>query len=219
MIKLNLNGVKQISKERILVELFKIINLKYFIHLNENKHLKELFFLIFPEFENLERLDRLKKVCNHSQINRDLVLAILLINEKDNHEYFAHKYNISNDIKESLNTLAENLKLLRKNKDFFNKDLEKNIYLNNKNILINLLIIDFVSNNKYKLKYFSDTLKEILQSKIHVFPIDGEHLKQFGMKEGATLGEVLKIIEKEWINNGFKVSKDRVKEIIKSNSN
>ena len=40
---------------------------------------------------------------------------------------------------------------------------------------------------------------------------------QNGMKEGYALGRVLKIIEREWIINGFKVSKDQVKEIIKSN--
>ena len=118
-IKLNLNGIKQISKERILLELFKIIDLKNFTNLCERKHLKEIFLLIFPEFENLERLELLKKICNHSQMSRTILLATLLIDEKNNHEYFAHKYNISNDIKENLNLLAKDLKLLKENKDFF----------------------------------------------------------------------------------------------------
>jgi len=42
-IKLNLNGIKKISKERILVELFKILDLKNFINLNEKNYLKEIF--------------------------------------------------------------------------------------------------------------------------------------------------------------------------------
>jgi tRNA nucleotidyltransferase/poly(A) polymerase len=218
-IKLNLNGIKKISKERILVELFKILDLKDFINLNDSKHLKEIFSLIFPEFNNLERLDRLKKICNNSQISRDNLLAILLIGEQDNHEYFAHKYKISNNIKENLNLIARDLQLLKKNKYFFDKELEKNIYLNNKNHLINLNIINFVSNTKCKLKDFSEILRRILQSKIHIFPIDGKYLMANGMKEGLLLGEVLKMIEKEWIINGFKISKNRVKEIIKLNIN
>ena len=145
-IKLNLNGIKQISKERIFIELFKILDLKNFINFNESTHLKEIFSLIFPEFNNIIRLDRLKKICNHSQINRDILLAVLLIDEKNNHEYFSHKYNIANNIKENLNLLAKNLKIVRENKDFFDKDLEKNIYLNNKNHLIDLNIINFTSN-------------------------------------------------------------------------
>jgi len=216
-IKLNLNGIKQISKERILVELFKILDSKNFINLNNSEYLKELFYLIFPEFDNLNKLERLKRIYNISEIRRDILLAALLIGEKNNHEYFAHKYNVSNETKENLNLLAKDLKLLKENKDFFDKDLEKNIYLSDKNHLINLNILNFVNNSKHKFKDFSNIVKKILNSKTHFFPIDGKYLIQNGMKEGSTLGRVLKIIEDEWIINGFKISKERVKEIIKSN--
>jgi len=216
-IKLNLNGIKQISKERILIELFKILDLKNFINLNNNKHLKDLFSLIFPEFDNLEKLNRLKKICNHSQINRDILLAVLLISEKNDHEYFSHKYSISNYTKDNLNLLAKDLTLIKENMDFFDKDLEKNIYFSSKNHLINLNILNFVNNSKCKLKDFSEILQKILQSRTHLFPINGKYLIQNGMKEGSALGKVLKIIEDDWIANDFKISKDRVKEIIKSN--
>jgi poly(A) polymerase len=216
-VKQNLNGIKKISKERILTELFKILDLKNFIDLNDHEYLKEIFSLIFPEFDKLEKLERLKKICNHSQLSRDILLAALLIDEENNHEYFAHKYSISNETKENLNLLAKDLKLLKENKNFFDKDLEKNIYLSNKNHLINLNILNFVNNSKYKLRDFSEIFKKILQSKVHSFPIDGKFLMQHGMKEGSTLGRVLKIIEDEWILNGFKISRKRVKEIINSN--
>ena len=216
-VKHNLNGIKKISKERILTELFKFLDLKNFIDLNDHEYLREIFSLIFPEFDKLEKLERLKKICNHSQLSRDILLAALLIDEENNHEYFAHKYSISNEIKENLNLLAKDLKLLKENKNFFDKDLEKNIYLSNKNHLINLNILNFVNNSKYKLRDFSETFKKILQSKVHSFPIDGKFLMQHGMKEGSTLGRVLKIIEDEWILNGFKISRKRVKEIINSN--
>ena len=218
-IKLNLNGIKKISKERILGELFKILNLKKFINLNEDKYLKEMFSLIFPEFNNFERLDRLKKIYNNLYIEKNIILAVLLIDEKNNHEYFAHKYNIANNIKENLSLLARDLKLSKDNKDFFEKDLEKNIYLKNKDYLINLNTINFVSDIKYKFEEFSEISRRILQSKLHTFPIDGKYLIKNGMKEGLTLGKVLKMIEDEWINNSFKISKDRIKEIIQLNSN
>ena len=218
-IKLNLNGIKKISKERILVELLKILDLKKFINLNKNEYLKEIFSLIFPEFNNFERLDRLKKINNNLYIEKNILLAVLLIDKKDNHEYFAHKYNIANNIKENLNSLARDLRLLRENNDFFGKDLEKNIYLKNKNYLTNLNIINFASNTQYKLKDFSEIMRRILQSKLHTFPFNGKYLIKNGMKEGLALGKVLKMIEDEWINNNFKISKDRVKEIIQLNSN
>ena len=101
-------------------------------------------------------------------------MAVLLIDEKNSHEYFGHKYNVSNNIKDKLDLLAKNLRLLRENKDFFNKDLEKNIYLNNKNHLISLNILNFVIDTKYKFKDFSENLKKILRSKTYEFNIDGK---------------------------------------------
>ena len=218
-IKLNLNGIKKISKERILVELYKILDLKNFMTLNDSKDLREIFTLIFPELENIKRLDKLIKICDYSKINRILLLSALLIDKKNSHEYFGHKYNISNDIKENLNSFAKSLKLIEENKDFFNKDLEKNIYLNGKNHLINLNILNFVINEKSKLKDFSETLKKILQSKKQKLPVDGKYLIDNGMKQGSQIGRVLKKIEEEWIKNNFKISEDQMKEIIRLNSN
>ena len=217
-IKQNLNGITKISKERILVELYKILNLRNFINLNESDYLKEIFNLIFPEFKNIKRLDRLKKIYKHSEINLKLILAVLLIDNDNNHEYFSHKYNVSNEIKDELHLLAKNFQSLKDNKDLFNKDLEKNIYLTDKSHLINLNILNFTSNPKLSLKDFSETLKKILKSKTHQFHIDGKYLMERGMKEGKLLGRVLKEIEEEWVDNNFNISDDRVKEIIKLNS-
>ena len=218
-IKQNLDGIKKISKERILIELYKILDLKNFINLNESTHLKEIFSLIFPEFENLKRLERLAKICDYTQVNRELLLAVLLIDEKNNHEYFAHKYNVSNNTKENLHISAKNIILIKGNKYFFNQDLKKNIYLNGKNHLINLNILNFVINEKLKFKDFSETLKKILQSKKQKLPVDGKYLIDNGMKQGSQIGRVLKKIEEEWIKNNFKISEDQMKEIIRLNSN
>ena len=139
--------------------------------------------------------------------------------KKKNHEYFTHKYNVSNNIKENLHMLAKNLILIKGNKDFFKKDLKKNIFLNDKNHLINLNILNFVINEKLKFKDFSDTLKKILQSKKQKFPVDGKYLMDNGMKQGSQMGKVLKKIEEEWIKNNFKISEDQMKEIIRLHSN
>ena len=217
-IKQNLNGIKKISKERILIELYKILDLENFVQLNKDTYLKEIFNLIFPEFINLDFLDRLEKIIDSSKVDLKLLLAVLLIDNDSNHEYFSHKYNVSNDLKEELNLLATNFNLYKNDKELFNKDLSKNIYLMGKNHLINLNILNFVFNTKTSLKYFSENLRKILNSKSYQFHIDGKYLKENGMKEGKLIGKVLKKIESEWIANNFKISDSRVKEIIKLNS-
>ena len=219
VIKLSLNGIQKISKERILLELFKILDLNNFVNLNESADLKKIFTIIFPEFKYLNRLERLIKIYDYSKIDRSLLLAALLIDNEDNHEYFGHKYNISNDIKNKLNSFAKNLKLINENKYFFNRDLEKNIYFHNKNFLISLNILNFVINSKLKFKNFSENLKKILKTKTHKFSINGKYLKENGMEEGLLMGKVLKKIEEEWVKNNFQITKERVKEIIRLQSN
>ena len=218
-IKQNLDGIKKISKERILVELLKILSLKNFLTINQSSNLKEIFSMIFPEFLYLSRLERLKKVYQYSKVNVDILLAVMLIDGKDNYEYFIHKYNASHKTKAALEKFNKNFLEIKNNKEFFEKDLIKNIYLNGKSHLVALNLIYFSINSKVKFKDFSKNFNRILKIKIPKFPIDGESLKQKGMQEGQSLGNVLKIIEEEWINNNFKISNERIDEIIKVNSN
>ena len=218
-IKHNLDGIKKISKERILIELMKILELQNFLKINAIRSLREIFSMIFPEFLYLSRLDRLKKIYKQSELNRDILLAVLLIDEKDNHEYFLHKYNASNKIIEMLKKFNRNLIELKNNKDYFERDLIKNVYFNGKKHLIALNLINFSINVKVKSNDFSKTLNKILKAKVPLLPIDGKLLKEKGMKEGQSLGNVLKELEKEWVNNNFKISNNRIDEIIKINSN
>ena len=214
-IKHNLTGIKKISKERILDELLKILELKSFLKINESDHLKEIFLMIFPEFLYLNRLERLKKICKYSNINKDLLLAVLLIDDKNNDEYFSHKYNVSSKIKETLKKLSSNLIEVKKNKNFFDKDLIRNVYFYGKEHLINLNIINFSINPKIKIDEFLKILNLVLKSNVPKLHVNGEYLKKNGMKEGESLGKVLKKIESEWANNNFEISNERIKDLIK----
>jgi len=218
-IKLNLDGIKKISKERILSELFKILCTKNFVKLNNNHHLKSIFSLIFPEFKNLERLDRLETVLGQSNFDKETLLAVLLIDESNSHEYFLHKYNVSNDLRKNLNLTAKNFINLQSNKKFFLKDLKKNIYFFGRKHLTALNALYFSNNKKAKLKDYLDILSNIKKLNIPKFSFDGNYLKAKGMKEGALMGKTLEIVEHEWLDNDFEISNERVLEIIRAQNN
>ena len=203
----------------MLIELLKILELKSVLNINKNQNLKEIFSMIFPEFLYLDRLEILKKIYNINNTNKEILLAVLLIDDNDNHEYFSHKYNVSNRIKENLKKIALQLTHIKKNKDFFEKDLKRNVYIFGKNHLINLNLINFSINSKIKTQEFFKITKKILGSNVPKFKIDGDYLKKNGMREGESLGRALKLIEKEWINNNFEISNKRVKELIEKNFN
>ena len=139
----------------------------------------------------------------------------MLIDDRNNDEYFSHKYNVSSKIKETLKKLSSNLIEVKKNKNFFDKDLIRNVYFYGKEHLINLNIINFSINSKIKIDDFSKILNLVLKSNVPKLHVNGEYLKKNGMKEGESLGKVLKKIESEWANNNFEISNQRIKDLIK----
>ena len=219
IVKLNLDGIKKISKERILNELFKILQIEHFIKINNKKNLKELFILIFPELKNLDRLKRLDKISKTSELSKEILLSVILIDNKDNHEYFSHKYKISNDLKDQLNLIAKNFVTLQLDKKFFSTDLKKNIYFYGKEHLIALNILNFSVNGKIKLNDYKIILNKIKDFDIPKFIFDGNFLKANGMQEGSLIGKTLKLIESEWLKNDFKISEKRALEIIEKQKN
>ena len=124
-----------------------------------------------------------------------------------------HKYNTSSKLKETLQKYSKNLRKIKNDKNFFEKDLIKNVYLNGKNQLIALNLINYSMNLKIKLNTYSKIWK-ILKTKVPLFTINGEFLKQKDERR-KSLGNVLKSLEKNGINNNFTISNEKIEEIIK----
>ncbi len=209
-IKLNLNGIKNISKERILVELIKILKVKNFIHINRFKILKEIFSLIFPEFKYIFRLDKYRQISEKQNVDYKILLAILLIDQTNNHEYFSHKYKTSNDLKKNLNLISKNFN----DTNFLKKNLKRNIYLFGKKHLMNVNKLNYCNNKKTKLAEYSKIFSIINNFKIPEFPYDGNFLRDKGLKEGLIIGQTLELLKNEWLSNNFSISSQKVTEII-----
>ena len=216
-IKLNLSGIKNLSKERILSELLKIIKLKNFSEIIDNKELFEIFELIFPEFKNMFRLGKFKSLEDYIEKSDILFLSILLIDSKKSHEYFLHKYNASNKINEILKLINKNYENLNKDKDFFKKNLKRNIFkvgVDNMKVLLCLYLLDKKKFSEQEI----DLFKTIENISIPKFPYDGKLLLNRGFKEGKKIGTILSEAEKIWLQKDFNLSKKDFEKIIKYNS-
>ena len=218
-IKLNLNGIKILSKERILSELFKILKLKNFKKIIENKELKNIFSLIFPELRYLDRLKKFQHFPENYKINKNLFLSMLIIDDSNNFEYFCHKYKTSNELKKKLYNLSDLLNKFEVNKEFLKKELKKNSYYYGKNNLIELNQLIFFLDKYMKLNIFKENDENIRKILIPKFPFDGKFLIKKGFSEGKKMGEVIKKIEQEWVDRGCYLPDRNLQEILDKNNN
>ena len=217
VIQKNLNGIIKISKERIFSELIKIINLKNVNDIFSNKVLYEIFKVIFPEFRYIDRLKGLNTQIykNFIQNEKNLLIGLLLVDDTNNHMYFAHKYKVSNNLKEYLIFIHTYFYRAKNNKNFFKKDLKKNIFYYGKDKLISLAKFYFISQSKIKYENLTNVLKSIQSINVPEFPLTGEHLLKKGFKSGRKIGEILKKIEQKWIENDFNLKDEDLKNLIK----
>ena len=65
------------------------------------------------------------------------------------------------------------------------------------------------------LKKIDDLIKEIKSLRVPKFPLTGEYLINKGFKSGRKIGEILKKVEKVWIENDFDLEKEDLNNLIK----
>ena len=205
-IKLNVNGIKKISKERILIELLKILDLSNFVEILRNEELKNIFLLIFPEFKYLVRLEKLNLVKGKLIIQKNLILGIMLLDETNNYEYFCHKYKVSKVVKGNLSMLFKAFLDFKNNKNFFTKNLKENIYYFGMENLKKIIILDFFVQKKSSIEECLSRIQNLKNMSLPKFPIDGKYLVKKGMAEGENIGKALKELELIWKKNDFKLS-------------
>ena len=216
-LKLKLNGIKNLSKERVLSELLKILKLENFFKIIYNENLLTIFTLVFPEFQNIHRLKNFRSLKGHIEISEILLLSILLVDLKGNHEYFCHKYKVPNKIYDNLNLLGEKFKDCKNDKEYFKKKLKNNLYDIGKKNMIILFCLDLLDKKKISMKEIS-FLKSIEKILIPKFPFDGKFLIKKGIQEGKIIGIILKEAEKIWVLNNFNLPSKEFETIIKKNT-
>ena len=215
-IKRNLDGLAKISRERILEELFKMMKLNNFSKLFEDEFCRFIILSMLPQLRNYNRIKILNKISYKikKQIDKILLLSILIVDETDNCNFFLYKYQLSNEDKKRILFIKNSFKNYSKQYLYSKKNLLKLTYLSDKLSVIELLIF-LIFVNPEKISNIENLIDYIKEKTIPEFPINGKFLKEeFNFLEGKQLGDALKKLEKQWIDDGFKIDKGNVKSLL-----
>ena len=218
IIKQNLNGISNISSERLLDEFKKLIISSSFLKLFKDPFCLELINLIFPQFKNIDIFKNLNKFAeiNIKKVDFIFLISLMLIDNTDNVEYFLFKFNISSIDKKRILFLN---KFYNKeiNKNYFSKNnLWKIFYYNGKQALFDLIYFEIFKSKKVNQKLIA-LLEYFKDKEVPVFPVKAVNLmEKYNIPEGKQLGLKLKKIEEQWIKNDFTVLDNEIEQIFKN---
>jgi tRNA nucleotidyltransferase/poly(A) polymerase len=139
-----------------------------------------------------------------------LILALLILDQTNNYEYFCHKYKTSNSIKNRFENISVNFENLKSKKFYLEENIKKLIYLSNKDYARDLLLFSICTNNKIKTLNIEKLIDYVANCEIPKFPISGDYLKKHGYVTGQALGKKLKSLEAKWIENDFIIEKKTI---------
>ena len=217
-IKQNINGLNKISNERIFDELKKILSLKNVYSLFSRDQSKDIILNIFPQLKYHERLSRINNLDGklRNKYDKYLILALLIIDQSNNYEYFCHKYKTSNNIKKRFKNISKNFRDLENKKFYSEENIKKLIYLSNKDDVEDLLLFSACANNKIETSIIKKLVDYVSTCEIPKFPISGDYLKKHGYETGEKLGNKLKLLEEKWIANNFVLDKRILEKSLKN---
>ncbi len=197
-------------------ELKKFIKSNLLSKLSKDKLSVELFNIIFPQIKKIKIFSMPNTFAKErlKEANFIFLLSLLIIDGSDNTDYFIYKFNLSKKDQKRLKIIDNFFRERINTSSFTEKNLNKIFYYHGKQAVIDIL--------SYRL-FFQKKIDQKLLNSINLFkykvlpvmPIGAKALmEKYDIPEGKTLGNKLKTIEKEWVNNNFQLSQKQIDKII-----
>jgi tRNA nucleotidyltransferase/poly(A) polymerase len=217
-LKINISGVSDLSKERLLNELKKIAKPSLLEKLSKDKIGLELFKIIYPELKNIKIFSKIDSTKKKLLSNFDFILLIslMIIDETDNADYFLYRFNISKNDQKRIKIIDNFFKNNSHSKLLTENHMNKIFYYDGKQAVLDILYFKLVKLRNYDKNI--EELIEIFKKKITPkMPVGADILMmKYNIPEGKQLGLKLKLIEEEWVKNNFQISDIRIDSIINS---
>ena len=215
---MNISGVSDLSKERLLNELKKIVELSLLEKLSKDKIGLELFKIIYPELKNIKIFSKIDSTKKKLLSNFDFILLIslMIIDETDNTDYFLYRFNISKNDQKRIKIIDNFFKNNSQSKLLNENHMNKILYYDGKQAVLDILYFKLVKskNSDKNLEELIEIFKKKITPKM---PVGADILMmKYNIPEGKQLGLKLKLIEEEWVKNNFQISDIRIDSIINS---
>ena len=218
IIKKNIQGVANLSSERLLDEFKKLTISNGFEKIFKDEVSLELIEIIFPQLKNLESFKKLNSYAadNLSSVDFVFLLSLMIIDGTDNVDYFFYKFNVSKKDQKRLKIIdyfyKENVSL----KNFTEKNFNKIFYYNGRQAVLDIINFKLFTSTKVEKKLIS--LIKIYKDKVTpTMPIGANVImEKYNIPEGKTLGNKLKMIEELWVNNSFSITEKQIQKLIKN---
>ena len=140
----------------------------------------------------------------------------MIIDGTDNVNYCIYKFNFSKKDQKRILFLNNFFSTKINSKTFSKKNLQKVLYFNGKQSLLDLLYFQIFRSKKVDKKllemieFFKDKEPPLLPFRAITL------MTEYNIPEGKKLGVKLKEIEEKWVENNFEISKLEVQKIIKN---
>lgn len=219
--KIDSNGVRassklaahltKLSKERIHVELLKILNHPKCSNILDIMHKNDILQYLLSKYQP-KHFKFIHRAFDFEGFTDNINLIILAIIVKHN--------------KESILATSHDLKLTNKQTKFLYQLIEhynnfslhnaKIIAFNhNKDFAIAKLIFEYAINENYDILSFTTIITDIIKWSIPNFPVKAEEIINLGIKPSKELGDKLKLLIKYWQDSDFTASNTELLNLIK----
>ena len=215
-LKINIDGISKLSKDRLLDELKKILKLETLEKLNKDKSSLELFLIIFPELKNISIFNRLNsyKKSIFNKFDFIFLLSLMIVDNTDNTDYFLYKFNISKKNQKRIRNIYNFYRNKITSKTLTENNINKVFYYDGKQAALDILNFKIIHSKKFD-KNLKDLAEKYNNKLMPIMPVRAEDLiNKYNIVEGKQLGSKLKLIEDEWVKNNFSISDKQVEYII-----
>jgi tRNA nucleotidyltransferase/poly(A) polymerase len=205
IINKNIKFLKLISRERLFIELKKILENQNFFNIVNNNYFKNVIHKVY-KLKFFNRLNKVKALKKRLRLNLGYMqlISILLIGKDQTISHFLREFKLPNKDKHYLNLIYKEFKILKK-KRYNYQIIKRQIYFYKKDLALDFLNFIFCLKKEMNINTLKKYRKFIKIFQVPRFPITGNFLMKKGFKQGLKLGKKLDFLKNYWIKNNFKL--------------